>query len=357
MREIEIAVVKIPKEKRDNKEFFKEKFTKLIDIAGGLDFVNSGDSVLIKVSLNSGRKYPATTSPDTLNALIELLIKRSPSAIYVGDKSAFFRKTKKVFRKTGVEELISGYSEKAEKDIGTKVRLIDFDDYVYRDRYFPKDIKEKWELQPTRHLIRAPKMLFEEDPFLREEGLPAKIDHIIVLGTVKTHFLGRFTLGMKSYVGFLDDESRYLFHSLPHSNYYRLNKIAPFDKISLQNRVPELLTVIPQPKLVILDGRELIIRGGPDSNNRIQPLPSFVPNPYTGVMMAGADIVAVDAAGVALLKTQKRVAKELKRFSIWEMPTFARAEELKLGANRADKIVLNTDSKEEKFERIAWFLQ
>ncbi|MBN1574493.1 MAG: DUF362 domain-containing protein [Deltaproteobacteria bacterium] len=357
MREIDIAVVKIPKEKKDNADFFKEKFAKLIDIAGGIDFVNKGDSVLVKVSLNSDRKYPATTSPDTLSALIELLIKRSPSAIYVGDKSAFFRKTKKIFKNTGFEELIAAYAKKVEKDTGTKVRLIDFDDCIYRDRYFPKDIKDKWELQRTRHMIRAPKMLFEEDPFLKGKGLPAKVDHIIVLGTVKTHFLGRFTLGMKSYVGFLDNESRCLFHNIPHKNCYRLKKIAPFDRVSLQNRVPELLTVIPLPKLVILDGRELIIRGGPDSNNRIQPLPSFVPNPYTGVMMAGTDIVAVDAAGVALLKTQKRVAKELKRFSIWEMPTFVRAEELKLGANRADKIVLHTDSKEEKFERIAWFLQ
>jgi uncharacterized protein (DUF362 family) len=354
MREIEIAVVKIPKEKKDNEEFFKEKFAKLIDITGGLDFVNKGDSVLIKVSLNSGRKYPATTSPEALNALIELLMKRSPSAIYVGDKSAFFRKTKKAFKKTGFEELIAEYDK---KNAATKVRLIDFDDYVYRDRYFPKEVKDRWELQRTRHLIRAPKMLFEEDPFLRGEGLPAKVDHIIVLGTVKTHFLGRFTLGMKSYVGFLDNESRCLFHKLPHKNCYRLNKIAPFDRMNVQNRVPELLTVIPQPKLVILDGRELIIRGGPDSNNRIQPLPSLVPNPYTGVMMAGTDIVAVDAAGVALLKTQKRVSKELKRFSIWEMPTFVRAEELELGANRADKLMLHTDSKEEKFERIAWFLQ
>ena len=159
MREIDIAVVKIPKEKKDNEEFFKEKFAKLIDIAGGLDFVNKGDSVLIKVSLNSGRKYPATTSPEALNALIELLMKRSPSAIYVGDKSAFFRKTKKAFRNTGFEELIAGYDK---KDAATKVRLIDFDDYVYRDRYFPKDVKDRWELQRTRHLVRAPKMLFEK---------------------------------------------------------------------------------------------------------------------------------------------------------------------------------------------------
>jgi uncharacterized protein (DUF362 family) len=354
MREIEIAVVKIPKEKRDNKDFFKQKFVKLIDIAGGLDFVNRGDSVLIKACLNSGRRYPATTSPETLDALIELLVKKSPSAIYVGDKSAFFRKTKNVFRTTGVEEVVDRYQK---KNAGTIVKLVDFDDYIYRDRYFPKDIKDNWELQRTRHLIRAPKMLFEEDPFLKEQKLPARIDHIIVLGNVKTHFLGRFTLGMKSYVGFLDNESRYLFHRLPHKKFYRLNNIAPFDKINVQNRVPELLTVIPSPKLVILDGRELIIRGGPDSNNRIQPLPSFVPNPYTGVMMAGSDIVAVDAAGVALLKTQKRVANELKHSSIWEMPTFIRAEELKLGANRTDKILLHTDSKEEKFERIAWFLQ
>ncbi len=354
MRKIEVAVVKIPKEKRNNEEVFKKKFANLIEITGGLDFVNRGDSVLIKVCLNSSRKYPATTSPEAVDALMELLIKKSPSAIYVGDKTAFFRKTKKAFKKTGIEDVVDKYSK---KHIAANIKLIDFDDYAYRDRYFPKNIKDNWELQRTRHLVRAPKMLFEEDPFLREKGFPAKIDHIIVLATVKTHYIGGFTLGMKSYVGFLDTESRHLLHKIPHKKYYRLDNIAPFDKIHIQNRVPELFTVIPHPKLVILDGRELIIRGGPDSNNRIQPLPSFRPNPYTGVMLAGTDLVAVDAAGVALLKTQKKVAKTLKRSSIWEMPTFIRAEDLKLGANRTDSILLHTDTVEEKFERIAWFLQ
>ncbi|MBN2223776.1 MAG: DUF362 domain-containing protein [Deltaproteobacteria bacterium] len=354
MREIEVALVRVPENKRDNETAVREKFNTLIDIAGGLSFVKPGDSVLIKASVNSGRPYPATTDPKIVTMLIDLLVKKNPSAIFVGDKSAFFRNTKRTFRRTGMESAVRTV---AKTYAPLPIKLICFDDYVWRERYPKGDMARQWEMTPGNYLFRMPKMLYENDPYLRQQKLPPKVDHIIVLANVKTHVLSGFTLAMKSYVGFMDDESRYLLHTLPHRNFFRLGRIKPFDIQRLQERIAEIHALTPPPKLVILDGRQLIVTGGPDSNNRIQPLPSFRKNPYAGIMLAGSDVVAMDAAGVALLKTQKQVTKWIRRHSIWEMPIFKRARELGLGATQADQICLNTDSEDELFVQMAWYLQ
>ncbi len=354
MREIEVALVRVPEHKKDNNDAIRDKFSHLIEMAGGLSFVSRGQSVLIKPSVNSGRPYPATSDPKIISMLIDLLVEKAPSAILVADKSAFFRNTKKTFKSTGIAAAVT---EAAKKYPEIPIKLITFDDYIYRDRNLPKEIEDKWEILPDKYLFRMPKMLYEPDPYLRQQKLPAKIDHIVVLANVKTHFLAGISMGMKSYVGFMDKPSRRLLHKLPRKNFLRLAKIGPFDKEHLQERIAEILSLTPLPKLVILDGREPIITGGPDSNNRIQPLPSMRKNPYTGVMLAGPDVVAVDAAGVALLKTQKRVSRWVRKNSIWEMPTFRRMRELSIGAVQADKIYLQADSDDELFTEMAWFLQ
>ena len=164
-------------------------------------------------------------------------------------------------------------------------------------------------------------------------------------------------MGMKSYVGFMDETSRRLLHRLPRNGFPSITKMRPFDKTGLQERIAEIFSLVPLPALVILDGRELIITGGPDSNNRLQPLPSWRKNPYVGVMLAGSDVVAVDAAGVALLKTQKGVSRAIKKHSIWEMPTFRRMGELCIGATQGDKILLKAEDEDDLFTRMAWYLQ
>jgi uncharacterized protein (DUF362 family) len=354
MREIEIAVVRVPEHKKDSRDAVREKFTRLIDIAGALSFVNAGNSVLIKVSAHSDKPYPATTDPQVVSMLIDHLVQKGPSAIFVGDRSVLFRKSKKPPTAPGIA---SAVAEAAKKYTGIPIRLITFDDYVYRNRYLPKEIEKGWEIEPGKYFFRVPKMLFEEDPYLRQQKLPAKIDHIIVLAGVKTHRLAGLSMGMESYVGFMDGPSRRFLKRLPRKGFMGIKGIGPSDKTGLQERIAEMLTLVPLPRLVILDGREPIITGGPNSNNRIRSLPSFRDNPYTGVMLAGGDIVAVDAAGVALLKTRKGVSKVIRKHSIWELPTFRRMGELGLCASQVDKICLDADSEDELFNQMAWYLQ
>ena len=354
MREIEVALVRVPEHKRDSDSALKDKFNTLIDIAGGLAFVKPGDSVLIKTSVNSGKSYPASTDPKIITMLIDLLVKKSPSAIYVGDKSSFLRSTKSALRKAGIEAAVK---TAAKTYALLPIKLICFDDYVWRERYPKSDMKGHWEMTPGKYLFRMPKMLYENDPYLQQQKLPARVDHIIVAANIADDKLAGFNLGMKSYVGFMDDESRYLLHSLPHRNYFRLGRIKPFDTDRLQERIAEILSLTPLPKLVILDGRELFAKGGPDSLDQTQQRTPPGKVPYAGVMLAGSDVVAVDASAVALLKAKKHPTKWIMRHSIWEMPIFRRAVGLGLGATQADKICLNTDCQDDLFEHMAWYLQ
>jgi uncharacterized protein (DUF362 family) len=354
MREIEIAVVRVPEHKRENQDAIREKFSRLIDIAGGLPFVGAGDSVLIKVSADSARPYPATTDPHVVSMLIDHLAEKGPSAIFVGDRSALLKKSKKPVGTAGIASTVA---EAAKKYQPIPIKSISFDDYVYRNRYLPRGIERGWEIEPGKYFFRVPKMLLEEDPYLRQQKLPAKIDHIIVVAGVKTHRLAGFSMGMESYVGFMDGPSHRLLHKLPRKGFLGIKDIGPSDTTGLQERIAEMLTLVPLPKLVILDGRQPIITGGPESNSRLRHLPSFRDDPYTGVMLAGGDVVAVDAAGLSLLKTQKGVSKVIERHSIWELPTFRRMGELGLCASQQDKICLEADSDDDLFNRMAWYLQ
>ncbi len=354
MREIEVATVRVPEHKQDDENTVREKFNTLIDISGGLSFVNPGDSVMIKVSTDSGKPYPTATDPKIVEMLIDLLVKKRPSAIFVGDKSAVCRSTRRAFRKTGLEKTVA---DTAKQYAPLPVKLIRFDDYVWRERYPSGETADEWEMTPGNRLFRMPKMLYENDPYLRQQKLPPKVDHIIVLTNVSSRSLAGFTLGMTSYIGFMDTESRCLLHSLPHRNYFRWGRIRPFDIDRLQERIAEIHTLTPAPSLVILDGRRLVVENGPGHSNNEHPLGSLKKDRYAGIMLAGTNLVAVDAAGVALLKNQKQVSPWIRHHSIWEMPLFARARELGLGATQSDQICLNTDSEDDLFVKMAWYLQ
>ena len=50
-------------------------------------WLSRGDSVLIKPALNSGNPYPATTSPEAVRAMVELLTEKGAAKVIVSDMS------------------------------------------------------------------------------------------------------------------------------------------------------------------------------------------------------------------------------------------------------------------------------
>jgi uncharacterized protein (DUF362 family) len=86
------------------------------------------------------------------------------------------------------------------------------------------------------------------------------------------------------------------------------------------------------PALAVIDGVEAFTTGGPEAGTRV----------HAQVVLAGADRVALDAVGVALLRyygTTRAVASG----PIFEQEQIARAVELGLGVKEAAGIELITD--------------
>jgi uncharacterized protein (DUF362 family) len=89
--------------------------------------------------------------------------------------------------------------------------------------------------------------------------------------------------------------------------------------------------------MIVLDGLEGFTDGGPESGTLVKPQ----------VMVLGADRVAVDAVGVAILRMHGGNAT-ISRGRIFEQEQIARAARLGLGVRGPDEIDLVTDDPESR---------
>jgi len=135
---------------------------------------------------------------------------------------------------------------------------------------------------------------------------------------LKTHqYGGVFTMALKLHVGVVPT-SRHGYeymrelHSSPHQRKMIAEINQPF-----------------KPALVILDGMEAFVDGGPMTGKRAQ----------ANMLLASADRVAIDAVGVAILKYLGSNETIMKK-KIFEQEQIARAVELGLGASSPDGIEL-----------------
>ena len=90
-----------------------------------------------------------------------------------------------------------------------------------------------------------------------------------------------------------------------------------------------------RPALIVLDGVEAFVTGGPDSGTLVN----------AGVVLAGTDPIAIDAVGVAVLR-HFGTTPEVSRGAIFEQEQIARAVQLGLGVSGPRQIELVTGDRE-----------
>ena len=245
-----------------------------------------GKDVLIKPNFNTADHTPGSTHNDTLTALVEEVWKMGAKSISLGERS--FPLTREVMKEKGVIPLLEKLN----------VRVIDFD-----------DLKEKdWvEFKPKNsHWVNGFRIA---RPILETECL-------ISTGCLKTHqFGGIFTLSLKLHVGVVPTsrhgyEYMKQLHSSPHQRKMIAEINGPF-----------------KPQVVILDGVEAFVDGGPATGKRAKG----------EVFLASADRVAVDAVGVAILKMLGS-NEHIMKPKIFEQEQISRAVELGLGASSPSEI-------------------
>lgn len=255
----------------------------------------AGKRVLLKPNFNSADPAPASTHPDTLRVLIESLQEMGASGITVADRSGM-GDTRRVMENLGVYAL-------AEK--------LGFDSLVFDELTEAQD----WMLVRT-----------EGDHW--ENGFPVprrllEADAVVQTCCLKPHrFGGQFTLSLKNSVGMV---GKYMGRG--GYNYMSELHNSPFQRLMIAE-----VNAVYDPALVLLDGVEAFIDNGPDRGTKV----------WGDVILAGTDRVAIDAVGLALLRTlgYSGIAAD---GPIFAQDQIARAVELGLGVDGVDKIDFVTD--------------
>jgi uncharacterized protein (DUF362 family) len=153
-------------------------------------------------------------------------------------------------------------------------------------------------------------------------------DLLVQTCCLKTHrYGGHFTLSLKNSVGMVAKYS-------PRDNY---NYMGELHGSSFQRQMIAEINQLYRPAMIVLDGLEGFTDGGPESGTLVKPQ----------VMLLGADRVAVDAVGVAILRLHGGNAT-ISRGRVFDQEQIARAARLGLGASGPDQIDLVTDDPESR---------
>lgn len=258
-----------------------------IDLLGTNPF--EGKQVFLKPNFNSFDPTPGSTHPDVLLALVAKLTEMGARKITVGDRSGMGN-TRQVMEKLGVFRLA--------------------DELGFNTLVFDELPLEDWVMvqPPGGHWERG-------FPFARP---CLEAEALVQTCCLKTHrYGGHFTLSLKNSVGMVAKR-------LPNEGY---NFMQELHSSNHQRRMIAEINTAYTPALVVLDGVEALISGGPDRGELVSP----------EVVLAGTDRVALDAAGVALLR-YFGCKTEAGRGKIFEQEQIARAVDLGLGVDSPDKI-------------------
>ncbi len=247
-----------------------------------------GRHVLVKPNFNTADPCPGSTHNDTLVALVEELWRMGARSVTLGERS--YPPTREVMEAKGVLPLLAALD----------VRVLDFDDLPPTDWVDVRPADSHW-----RDGFRVAR------PVLEAECL-------VSTGCLKTHqYGGVFTMALKLHVGTVPT-TRHGF------GYMRELHGSPYQ----QEMIAEINTAF-RPDLVVLDGVEAFVDGGPMTGRRARG----------NVFLASADRVAADAAGVAVLKCLGSNPAIMEP-RVFEQRQIARAAELGLGAPSASAVEL-----------------
>jgi uncharacterized protein (DUF362 family) len=291
-----------PSSGSDENDLAKIAFIKTSDRAEGvqraIDLLGinpvEGKKVLLKPNLNSADPAPGSTHPDVLRELITKLNKMGAAKITVGDRSGMGN-TRRVMKSLGIFKLA------AELDFETLV----FDELGAEDWVMIDATNSHWQ---------------DGFPFARP---CLEADALVQACCLKTHqYGGQFTMSLKNTVGMVAKQ-------LPGGSHNYMQELHGSD---FQRQMIAEMNTAYQPALILLDGVEAFISGGPDKGQKVS----------SEVVLAGTDRVAIDAVGVALLRYHGNTTN-VANGPIFEQDQIARAVALGLGVDGPNKIELLTD--------------
>jgi uncharacterized protein (DUF362 family) len=248
--------------------------------------------VVIKPNFNSADDTPGSTHNDTLSQIVTELHERGARGITLGESSGP-PQTRGVMERKGTFDLA--------RDL--RFDIVNFEEMPESD-WVPLPVANTHWLNG----FRVPKLV-------------AGAEYMVSTCCLKTHgFGGVFSMSLKLAVGLTPKPIRRGMHSSP----------------DMRRMIAELNTAY-KPDLIVLDGIAAFTDGGP-STGQLKA---------GNVMIAGHDRVAVDAVGLAMLKSLGSNQAIMGR-GVFEQEQIARAVELGLGATGPDAIEIVTADAESR---------
>ena len=255
----------------------------------------AGGNVLVKPNYNSADPPPGSTHDDVLRTLMEWLGEHPTDSILLAERSGM-GETRRVLERRNVFAM--------GRELGFQVQVL--------DELEP----EAWELIQSAggHWQRGfpfPTRLFQE------------ADYVLQTCCLKTHrYGGHFTLSLKNSVGLV---AKYV----PGQSYDYMREL---HNCPDQRRMIAEINTAYAPDLVVLDGVEAFVNGGPAQGERVQ----------SNVILAGSDRVALDAVGVAILR-HFGTTPAVSQGRVFDQEQIRRAADLGLGASGPEEIDILTD--------------
>ncbi|MCK5585404.1 DUF362 domain-containing protein [Candidatus Bipolaricaulota bacterium] len=263
-----------------------------IELLGSERPALSGKSIVLKPNFNSADPFPASTHNDTTAAIIRFLQECEAARITVAERSGIAWNSHEVADEKGIRPLL--------KTLGV--------DYVILEDLAADDwVHVPLENSHWKRGIELPKLVLDAEA-------------LVITCCLKTHaYGGHFTLSLKNAVGLVPLKSAsdgYEYMKELHSSSWQRSMIAEINAAF-------------RPDLVILDALSAFIDGGPTSGTVVHP----------GIILASTDRIAMDAVGVAILRTYETTPDVMKG-SIFEQGQIRRAVQLGLGTESPEGIEL-----------------
>jgi uncharacterized protein (DUF362 family) len=248
-----------------------------VDAIGGFKkFISRGDNVLLKPNCNSSDVPPASTEPQFLKALVELLYENGAGKVVVGESSWQAQKTRNIMKETGTLFALEG--------TGAKIAFFDEGNFV--------KVNVNGEYLKSVNLSE----------------IAMGFDKLIYCCCMKTHFRADFSLSLKLGFGFTKKSDRVGFHL-----------------VYLKEKLVDLNLVI-YPNLILMDGRTCFISGGPFKGEIRKP----------NLILASGDRIAIDIESIKVISSYE--GSTLNK-DPWSYTQIQRAIHLGLGAKNEEEYI------------------
>jgi uncharacterized protein (DUF362 family) len=232
--------------------------------ATNFSWLTKGDTVFIKPALNSGNPYPATTNPEAIGAVVEILKDRGARRVLVGDMCGIehVKLSKEGLSGSSRSLMEASGMARAATEAGAELHF--FEEAGWSAFYEDLPVAgSHW-----KQGLMMPSILRE-------------VDHIILMPRCGRHVLAGSTLGLKAAVGYWRTDTRLEYHR---------------DASTFQEKTAEgntVNTLLKKQRLVLSAADKILTTFGPDKG--------FVLQPEIGLVMASESVVAHDMVSLAWL--------------------------------------------------------